>query len=79
MPILIMCKPAIHILLPNHVTPVIKKRGNSNGYDMYVKEKARKKYRTNIDLVLIDLQSVGKRSLHLIDTVNTKKRRTNIY
>jgi hypothetical protein len=28
----------------------------------------------NIDLVLIDQQSVGKRSLHLMDTVNAKKR-----
>jgi hypothetical protein len=27
-----------------------------------------------IDLVLIDIQSVGKRSNHLIDTVNAKKR-----
>jgi hypothetical protein len=27
-----------------------------------------------IDLVLIDQQSVGKRSLHLMDTVNAKKR-----
>jgi hypothetical protein len=32
-----------------------------------------------IDLVLIDQQSVGKRSLHLMDTVNTKKRWTAIY
>jgi hypothetical protein len=31
-----------------------------------------------IDLVLID-QSVGKRSLHLMDTVNAKKRWTTIY
>jgi hypothetical protein len=29
-----------------------------------------------IDLVLIDQQSVGKRSLHLMDTVNAKKRWT---
>jgi hypothetical protein len=27
-----------------------------------------------IDLVLIDQQSLGKRSLHLMDTVNAKKR-----
>jgi hypothetical protein len=33
----------------------------------------------SIDLVLIDQQSVGKRSLHLIDTVNAKKRWTTIY
>jgi hypothetical protein len=32
-----------------------------------------------IDLVLIDQQSVGKRSLHLMDTVNAKKRWTTIY
>jgi hypothetical protein len=32
-----------------------------------------------IDLVLIDQQSVGKRSLHLMDTINAKKRWTNIY
>jgi hypothetical protein len=32
-----------------------------------------------IDLVLIDQQSVGKRSLHLIDTVNAKKRWATIY
>jgi hypothetical protein len=32
-----------------------------------------------IDLVLIDQQSVGKRSLHLRDTVNAKKRWTAIY
>jgi hypothetical protein len=30
-------------------------------------------------LVLIDQQSVGKRSLHLMDTVNAKKRWTTIY
>jgi hypothetical protein len=29
--------------------------------------------------VLIDQQSVGKRSIHLMDTVNAKKRWTNIY
>jgi hypothetical protein len=32
-----------------------------------------------IDLVLIDQQSVGKRSLHLINNVNAKKRWTTIY
>jgi hypothetical protein len=32
-----------------------------------------------IDLVLIDPQSVGKRSLDLMDTVNAKKRWTTIY
>jgi hypothetical protein len=32
-----------------------------------------------IDLVLIDQQSVGKRCLHLMDTVNAKKRWTTIY
>jgi hypothetical protein len=32
-----------------------------------------------IDLVLIDQQSVGKRNLHLMNTVNAKKRRTTIY
>jgi hypothetical protein len=32
-----------------------------------------------IDLVLIDKQCVGKRSLHLMDTVNAKKRWTTIY
>jgi hypothetical protein len=32
-----------------------------------------------IDLVLTDQQSVGKRSLHLMDTVNTKKKWTTIY
>jgi hypothetical protein len=31
-----------------------------------------------LDLVLIDQQSVGKRSLHLVDTVNAKKRWTTI-
>jgi hypothetical protein len=31
-----------------------------------------------IDLVLIDQQSVGKRSLYLMDTVNAKKRWTAI-
>jgi hypothetical protein len=30
---------------------------------------------SGIDLVLIDQQSVGKRSLHLVDTVNAKKKR----
>jgi hypothetical protein len=42
----------------------------------------RKKERTiicPIDLVLIDQQSVGKRSLLLMDTVNAKKRGTTIY
>jgi hypothetical protein len=33
----------------------------------------------NIDLVLIDQQSVGKRSVYLMDTVNAKKRWTIIY
>jgi hypothetical protein len=32
-----------------------------------------------IDLVLKDQQSVGKRNLHLMDTVNKKKRWTTIY
>jgi hypothetical protein len=32
-----------------------------------------------MDLVLIDQQSVGKRSLHLMDSVNAKKRWTTIY
>jgi hypothetical protein len=32
-----------------------------------------------IDLALIDQQSVGKRSLHLLDTVNAKKRWTTSY
>jgi hypothetical protein len=32
-----------------------------------------------MDLVLIDQQSVGKRSLHLMDTVNAEKRWTTIY
>jgi hypothetical protein len=32
-----------------------------------------------IDLILIDQQSVGKRSLHQMDTVNAKKRWTTIY
>jgi hypothetical protein len=32
-----------------------------------------------IDLVLIDAQSVGKRSLDLIDTVNARKRQTTIF
>jgi hypothetical protein len=32
-----------------------------------------------IDLVLIDQQSVGKISIHLMDTVNAKKRWTSIY
>jgi hypothetical protein len=32
-----------------------------------------------IDLVLIDQQSVGKRSLHLMDTANSKKRWKTIY
>jgi hypothetical protein len=32
-----------------------------------------------IDLVLKDQQSVGKKSLHLMDTVNAKKRWTTIY
>jgi hypothetical protein len=31
-----------------------------------------------IDLVLIAQQSVGKRSLHMVDTVNAKKRWTTI-
>jgi hypothetical protein len=38
-----------------------------------------KSYRNShkaLDLVLIDQQSVGKRSFHLIDTVNAKKRWT---
>jgi hypothetical protein len=34
--------------------------------------------RETIDLVLIDQQSVGERSLHLMDTVNAKKRWTTI-
>jgi hypothetical protein len=33
----------------------------------------------DIDLVLIDQQSVGKRRLHLMDTINAKNRRTTIY
>jgi hypothetical protein len=32
-----------------------------------------------IDLVLIDQQSVGKRGLHLMDSINAKKRWTTIY
>jgi hypothetical protein len=32
-----------------------------------------------IELVLIDQQSVGERSLHLMDTVNAKKRWKTIY
>jgi hypothetical protein len=32
-----------------------------------------------IELVLIDQQSVGKRSLNLMDSVNAKKRWTTIY
>jgi hypothetical protein len=32
-----------------------------------------------IDLVLIDQQSMGKRSLHLMGTVNAKERWTTIY
>jgi hypothetical protein len=32
-----------------------------------------------IELALIVQQSVGKRSLHLMDTVNAKKRWTTIY
>jgi hypothetical protein len=32
-----------------------------------------------IDLVLVDQQNVGKRSLHRMDTVNAKKRWTTIY
>jgi hypothetical protein len=32
-----------------------------------------------IDIVLIDQESVGKRSLQLMDTVNAKKRWTTIY
>jgi hypothetical protein len=40
---------------------------------------ATKKTVETIDLVLIDQQSVGKRSLHLMDTVNAKKRWTPIY
>jgi hypothetical protein len=35
--------------------------------------------REAIDLVLIDQQSVGKRSLRLMDTVNAIKRWTTIY
>jgi hypothetical protein len=31
------------------------------------------------DLVLIEQQSVGKRSLHLMDNINAKKRWTTIY
>jgi hypothetical protein len=34
---------------------------------------------TTHGLVLIDQQSVGKRSLHLMDTFNVKKRWTAIY
>jgi hypothetical protein len=37
------------------------------------------KKRFGIDLVIIDQQSLGKRSLHLMDTVNAKKRWTIIY
>jgi hypothetical protein len=33
----------------------------------------------DIDLVLIDQQSVGKRSLHLMYTVNAKKGWTTVY
>jgi hypothetical protein len=32
-----------------------------------------------IDLVLIDQQSMGKRNLHLMDTVNANKRWTTIH
>jgi hypothetical protein len=38
-----------------------------------------RKKRTDIDFVLIDQQSVGKRRLHLINTANVKKRWTTIY
>jgi hypothetical protein len=34
--------------------------------------------RVGIDLVLLDKQSLGK-SLHLMDTVKVKKRKTTIY
>jgi hypothetical protein len=34
---------------------------------------------TTIDLELTDQQSVGKRSRHLMDTVNAKKRWTTVY
>jgi hypothetical protein len=37
------------------------------------------RYVIPIDLVLIDQQRVGKRRLHLMDTVNAKKRWTTIY
>jgi hypothetical protein len=36
-------------------------------------------YPNTIDLVLIDQQRVGKRILHLMGTVNEKKRWTTIY
>jgi hypothetical protein len=37
------------------------------------------KYVHTIDLVLIDQESAGKRSLHLVETVNAKKRWMTIY
>jgi hypothetical protein len=39
----------------------------------------RRKHDAPIDLVFIDQQSEGNRSLHLMDTVDAKKRWTTIY
>jgi hypothetical protein len=34
---------------------------------------------TSVDLVFVDQKCVGKRSLHLMDTVNAKQRWTTVY
>jgi hypothetical protein len=48
--------------------------------DSHFKLRFMSKYTPNTrDLVLIDQQSVGKRSLPLMDTINAKKRWTTIY
>jgi hypothetical protein len=44
-----------------------------------VRGKGEKAKGKTIDLELIDQLCVGKRSLHLMDTVNAKKRWTTIY
>jgi hypothetical protein len=51
------------------VAPLVGRDGNRFYY----------KFVSSIDLVLIDQQSVGKRSLHLIDIVYARKRWTTIY
>jgi hypothetical protein len=64
---------------PHAVSPVVYHQStmtlNSEAHRVPIESKTV----GTIDLILIDKQSVGKRSLNLVDTVNAKKRWTTIY